>query len=381
MQPSRNTLPGSRKGSHLCRGQKLLCNRWLLFVLLRLQEPQGTSARRRIRATSFRLYSIRYLQHFEGFSLKCGLRQRVYALLHSLRFSHRIDNPNHLAAPPLIWMQPDRIARRRGKPRVDLGRDPRPQHYRCGHSLPVWQPCLGGHELIERERGQEAPFEVGHGVRRGSSCIWDTALGLWSSRPSATGANQLFSGWNLPPLVIRAFVAHLNAGMVNSSRACLKRVLFCDSFRVSGRFLHFKNPVKYICHAGINRKSGAFRPACDGRQANLPLVWLRRKGGFGRQPVLRECPEPGNGMFSPRAPAPPATGGRSYSAPDTEPPAGSPQPAASTTDCAAIFARKSATSWSSAEVSPLMPAAPVILPSAFFSTLPPGKAVSFSSQK
>ena len=36
----------------------------------------------------------------------------------------------------------------------------------------------------------------------------------WPSRPSATGANQLLSGWNLPPLVIRAFVAHVNGSLL-----------------------------------------------------------------------------------------------------------------------------------------------------------------------
>jgi hypothetical protein len=46
----------------------------------------------------------------------------------------------------------------------------------------------------------------------------------------------------------------LNAGMVNSESPCLPRAHFCVFLRVSGRFLRFKNPVKYICGFQINQK-------------------------------------------------------------------------------------------------------------------------------
>jgi hypothetical protein len=48
----------------------------------------------------------------------------------------------------------------------------------------------------------------------------------------------------------------LNAGMVNSESSCFARALFCDFFRVSGRFLRFKNPFKYIRGFQINQKQG-----------------------------------------------------------------------------------------------------------------------------
>ena len=38
----------------------------------------------------------------------------------------------------------------------------------------------------------------------------------------------------------------VNAAKVNGGCPCLARAVFCEIFRVSGRFLCFKNPVKYI---------------------------------------------------------------------------------------------------------------------------------------
>jgi hypothetical protein len=37
----------------------------------------------------------------------------------------------------------------------------------------------------------------------------------------------------------------VNPDMVNVQTACLKYAHFCDFFLVFGRFLHFKNTVKY----------------------------------------------------------------------------------------------------------------------------------------
>jgi hypothetical protein len=60
--------------------------------------------------------------------------------------------------------------------------------------------------------------------------------------------------------------------MVNGGPACHEHAHFCVIFAVSGRFLHFKNPVKYICRAEINRKDGVFAGLSEKRQAKLPLV-------------------------------------------------------------------------------------------------------------
>jgi hypothetical protein len=43
-----------------------------------------------------------------------------------------------------------------------------------------------------------------------------------------------------------------NAEMVNAESPCLNRAHFCIFFAVSGRFLHFKIPFKYICNSQIN---------------------------------------------------------------------------------------------------------------------------------
>jgi hypothetical protein len=40
--------------------------------------------------------------------------------------------------------------------------------------------------------------------------------------------------------------AMVNTNVVNARTPCSERADFCVIFAVSGRFLHFKNPVKYI---------------------------------------------------------------------------------------------------------------------------------------
>ena len=53
----------------------------------------------------------------------------------------------------------------------------------------------------------------------------------------------------------------LNAGMVNAQSACLEHAYLCESFLVLGRFLHFKNPVKYKRIFEINQSKARHRPA------------------------------------------------------------------------------------------------------------------------
>jgi hypothetical protein len=58
--------------------------------------------------------------------------------------------------------------------------------------------------LLDRRHAEGVP-PARRGLCHGASAQPVARL----SRPSATGANQQLSGWNLPPLVIRARVAHL----------------------------------------------------------------------------------------------------------------------------------------------------------------------------
>ena len=44
----------------------------------------------------------------------------------------------------------------------------------------------------------------------------------------------------------------LNSGMVNGPTSCFKRATFCVFFPLLGRFLYFKNPVKYARNFNIN---------------------------------------------------------------------------------------------------------------------------------
>jgi hypothetical protein len=44
-----------------------------------------------------------------------------------------------------------------------------------------------------------------------------------------------------------------NAIIVNDESMCSNLADFCENFLVWGRFLAFKNPVKYRCRFGINR--------------------------------------------------------------------------------------------------------------------------------
>jgi hypothetical protein len=47
----------------------------------------------------------------------------------------------------------------------------------------------------------------------------------------------------------------VNGGVVNGPASYFIRATFCIIFAVSGRFLHFKNPVKYSGRFKINHKS------------------------------------------------------------------------------------------------------------------------------
>jgi hypothetical protein len=47
----------------------------------------------------------------------------------------------------------------------------------------------------------------------------------------------------------------INANMVNGGPACHEHAHFCVIFAVSGRFLRFKNPVKYICPLELTVKT------------------------------------------------------------------------------------------------------------------------------
>jgi hypothetical protein len=44
----------------------------------------------------------------------------------------------------------------------------------------------------------------------------------------------------------------VNWAMVNAGPSCSERADFCIIFAVSGRFLHFKNPFKYMKRFEIN---------------------------------------------------------------------------------------------------------------------------------
>jgi hypothetical protein len=55
--------------------------------------------------------------------------------------------------------------------------------------------------------------------------------------------------------------AMLNAGMVNAGSSYFPPPLFCESFRVIGRFLRFQNPFKYTRRSRINPKCGLIAPA------------------------------------------------------------------------------------------------------------------------
>ena len=50
----------------------------------------------------------------------------------------------------------------------------------------------------------------------------------------------------------------LNAGVVNARAPCLSRAAFCVFFRVLGRFLRFRNPVKYVHRSQLNRSRPHF---------------------------------------------------------------------------------------------------------------------------
>ena len=47
----------------------------------------------------------------------------------------------------------------------------------------------------------------------------------------------------------------VNLAMVNAKPPCANRADFCIIFAVSGRFLHFKKPVKYRSRLQINHKT------------------------------------------------------------------------------------------------------------------------------
>ena len=51
----------------------------------------------------------------------------------------------------------------------------------------------------------------------------------------------------------------LNAVLVNAGSTCPFRAVFCVFFRVLGRFLHFKKPVKYDSNCRINLETVHFR--------------------------------------------------------------------------------------------------------------------------
>ena len=50
----------------------------------------------------------------------------------------------------------------------------------------------------------------------------------------------------------------VNANVVKAAPLCFLRALFCDIFRVLGRFLHFKKPVKYDSNSRINLETVHF---------------------------------------------------------------------------------------------------------------------------
>ncbi len=63
----------------------------------------------------------------------------------------------------------------------------------------------------------------------------------------------------------------VNGGVVNGPASYLLRATFCDFFPALGRFLRFKNPVKYTGRFEINHKSAhPATPASAGRAEMAP---------------------------------------------------------------------------------------------------------------
>jgi hypothetical protein len=71
----------------------------------------------------------------------------------------------------------------------------------------------------------------------------------------------------------------VNEQMVNAETSCLIHADFCVFFPVSGRFLRFKNPVKYTSNFRINY-IGRFRNAAKTRQSGAiyhSIQWVTPK--------------------------------------------------------------------------------------------------------
>jgi hypothetical protein len=97
--------------------------------------------------------------------------------------------------------------------------------------------------------------------------------------------------------------------MVNARTPCTIRAHFCEIFAVSGRFLHFKNPLNYTDSLEINqeaRHTGNFYSAASTTYApKMPLTILQNTSAIlsqhrnGAQSALQQ----GNGCA--RCPAAP----------------------------------------------------------------------------
>jgi hypothetical protein len=64
----------------------------------------------------------------------------------------------------------------------------------------------------------------------------------------------------------------VNAGVVNARPPCLARAEFCVFFRVLGRFLRFKKPVKYICSSQINHDTVHFAARRASANGKMPRI-------------------------------------------------------------------------------------------------------------
>ena len=75
----------------------------------------------------------------------------------------------------------------------------------------------------------------------------------------------------------------VNAIVVNAGSPCFSRAVFCVFFLVSGRFLRFKNPVKYNSNSRINLETVHFP---RGRAVARLLITQRFQWLMGRLKVF-----------------------------------------------------------------------------------------------
>jgi hypothetical protein len=69
--------------------------------------------------------------------------------------------------------------------------------------------------------------------------------------------------------------AMVNADVVNAHASCSNRADFCIIFAVSGRFMLFKKPVKYVRIFEINQGRACRERPAGAHLQNIPAISVR----------------------------------------------------------------------------------------------------------